>query len=96
MSTIVDNGSTKRPIPNRESHVCPLLQLQSAQQQTDVWRRAVDTHGQNITAKKVDILKKNFHLPKKNKNFFDKRAKIFAVVSRSNMNNCSCWNQVIA
>ena len=54
MSKFFDKMSKKLPMPSRESHVKPLLQLETTQQQADVWDRAVETHGQSITAKKVE------------------------------------------
>jgi len=56
-STIVDNLLTKvefvNKLPSRESHVRPLLKLESSEHQAEVWQRIVSTTA-TITAKVVE------------------------------------------
>lgn len=57
ISTIVEKHSTDVEIvdclPVRESHVRPLLRLESPRHRAEVWQRVIDS-GQNVTAKVVE------------------------------------------
>lgn len=53
-STLVDQSLTKVNLPSRETHVRPLLQIETSEQRAEVWKRVIEnTNGTGITAKTV-------------------------------------------